>query len=123
MAIHLVEPLITCSAGVRRFKAGLDLNLVATKMAETGSDNGCSVPLLLNPPVAEACEAAPARLAWGVAPGGLPELGLGMGHGVAYANVQDEQHPAGCACCMAHGGAGGAPSASDRPKAPEGRSG
>ena len=27
-----------------------------------------------------------------------------MGHGVAYANVQDEQQPAGCACCMVHGG-------------------
>ena len=27
------------------------------------------------------------------------------------------------ACCMVHGGAGGAPSASDRPEAPEGRSG
>lgn len=40
-----------------------------------------------------------------------------------YANVQDEQQPAGCACCMAHGGAGGAPSANDRPEAPEGRSG
>jgi hypothetical protein len=34
-----------------------------------------------------------------------------------------EQQPAGCACCMTHGGAGGAPSSSDRPEAPEGRSG
>ena len=50
-------------------------------------------------------------------------LGLGMGHGVAYANVQDEQQPAGCACCMVHGGACRAPSANDRPEAPEGRSG
>jgi hypothetical protein len=28
-----------------------------------------------------------------------------------------------CACCMVHGGAGGAPSANDRPEAPEGKSG
>jgi hypothetical protein len=33
------------------------------------------------------------------------------------------QQPAGCACCMVHGGAGGASSANDRPEAPEGRSG
>jgi hypothetical protein len=48
-----------------------------------------------------------------------------LGHGVVHANVQDEQHPAGCACCIVHGdrGAGGAPSANDRPGAPEGRSG
>jgi hypothetical protein len=59
----------------------------------------------------------------GVAPGGLPELGLGMGHGVAYANVQDEQQSAGCACYMVHWDAGGAPSANDRLEAPEGRSG
>jgi hypothetical protein len=34
--------------------------------------------------------------------GSLSELGLGMGHGVAYANVQDEQQPASW-LCMLHG--------------------
>jgi hypothetical protein len=52
---------------------------------------------------------SPARPASGVALGGLPELGLGtcMGDVMAYANVQDKQHPAGCAheavTCMLHG--------------------
>jgi hypothetical protein len=40
MAIYLMGSLITCSEGVRRFKAGLDLDLVATKWL-TASNNGC----------------------------------------------------------------------------------
>jgi hypothetical protein len=45
MTIHLIGAPTTCS-GVRRFKAGLDLDLVATKTL-VGSDRwAASVPLV-----------------------------------------------------------------------------